>query len=247
MTRKIISVRYNQTVEEVEKMMLDFEHDSFPVVNDEKEVIGMISITDILLKDPKIKINKLMPKRVIAASPEMKIEDATRIMFRNGVSRLPVLDEKGKIAGIISHTDIIRAHIERVTPSKVLKIKRTMENISGVRIKIKTYSLEVDELIPTQNKIDIDELEGRKYELKKGLAEPIVVLRSSGGDLIVDGHHRALAAHKLGIKKLEAYLLIPERKFRFGLEQGAKRLKLRSVGDIIVVDDAHHATFKGII
>jgi len=236
MTQKIISVKYNQTVEEVEKMMLEFEHDSFPVVNDGKEVIGMISISDILLKDPGLEISDLMSRRVIAASPEMKIEDTARLMFRNGVSRLPVLDENGKIAGIISNTDIIRAHIERVTPSKLLKIKTTMESVSGVRIYVKDLLIRIDGLIPTQNKIDADELEGRKYELKKGLAEPIVVIRSAGGDLIVDGHHRALAAHKLGIKKLDAHLLLPEKNVRFGLENEAERLNLRSVEDMKVGD-----------
>ena len=58
---------------------------------------------DILLKDLEIKISDLMSKCVIAASPKMKIEDTDRLMFLNGVSMLPVIDENDKITGIISY------------------------------------------------------------------------------------------------------------------------------------------------
>lgn len=172
MTRNIISVRSDQTVEEVERMMVETERDSFPVVGSNQRVIGMISMSDILLKDPNVKVKDLMSKRVISASEDTKIETAARIMFRNGISRLPVSDEHGNIIGIISNTDILRAHIERVTPSKLMKIKDAIESASGVKIDIKMESMGVNELIPTQNKIDLDELKGRKYELKKGWQSP---------------------------------------------------------------------------
>jgi len=50
--------------------------------------------------------------------------------------------------------------------------------------------MRIVDLVPTQSKIFADELEGRKYELEKGLAEPLIVIQKRNKILLVDGHHR---------------------------------------------------------
>lgn len=52
-------------------------------------------------------VRKLMEKDVYSVSPENSIEDASTLMARHKVTRLPVL-EKGKLVGIVTRGDIIR-------------------------------------------------------------------------------------------------------------------------------------------
>ena len=238
MSKEVVTVRPEQSVEEVEKQMLKYSKDGFPVVNEEREILGMISVLDILFRHPDMKIGKLMSRKVIAVSNEMKISDAARIMFRNGISRVPVIKDN-KLVGIFTHTDAIRVHIERVTPSKVMKLRQTFEHVHNIPMKIKIGWVKVKDLIPTQIKVDTLELQGRKYELKKGLAEPIIVIKSKGGTVIADGHHRAVAAHESNIKELKAYVIIPDVPIEFGLERGARKYGLKSVEDIQIVEEEY--------
>ena len=52
---------------------------------------------------------------------------------------------------------------------------------------------------PTQNKIYADELQGRTYELKRGLAEPTIIVKIGNRFILVDGHHRTVAALNLAM------------------------------------------------
>ncbi|PKP51359.1 MAG: hypothetical protein CVT90_03045 [Candidatus Altiarchaeales archaeon HGW-Altiarchaeales-3] len=236
MNKNVIVVNENETIEAVERKMLKHQLDGFPVVDDNCRIVGMINVMDLFFKHPKMKIKKLMVTGVVSVQGDMKIEYAARIMFRKGISRVPVVENK-KIIGIFTHTDVLRAHIERVTPTKVEKIKESFEKIYNIKFTTETNDVYVEKLIPSQNRIVPDELEGRKYELRKGLAEPIVVVKSSGGFVIADGHHRGVAAHKLGIEKINAYILIPDRDIKLGLEKEAERLNLKTVEDIKIIDE----------
>ncbi|MEM5815274.1 MAG: CBS domain-containing protein [Candidatus Aenigmatarchaeota archaeon] len=57
----------------------------------------------------KLKVKDLMTKRVFCVKPEDTIEEAARIMSEKDVKRLPVVDEEGKLIGIISRSDILKA------------------------------------------------------------------------------------------------------------------------------------------
>jgi len=62
-------------------------------------------------KIAKLKVKDLMTKRVFYVGPNDTIEEAARIMSEKDIRRLPVIDE-GKLVGIISRTDILRALME---------------------------------------------------------------------------------------------------------------------------------------
>jgi IMP dehydrogenase len=100
--------------------------------------------------------------------------------------------------------------------------------------------VEIGTLLPTQTKIYEDELEGRMYEIKKGLAEPLIVVRRPGRLILVDGHHRAIAAKRLGITHLEAYIIEIDKDIELGMERTARAMNLSSLDDIKVMDYARH-------
>jgi len=203
----IIIARPKFTVEKVERMILKYQHIGFPVVENEK-LLGFISILDILFKNPKATIDKFMRTDVIVATPDMEISRAAKIMLRNGIYNLPVIDKNNKFIGMISNMDILRTEIEHSSYEKVLKIKKIFENLHNCKISIEEKNVNVHELIPTQGNIEADELQGRIYEIQKNLNEPIVVLRTNNKNFIIDGHHRAVAAAKLNIEEIAAYILI---------------------------------------
>jgi IMP dehydrogenase len=163
--------------------------------------------------------------------------------------------------GIISNTDVIRSQIERATPEKVGKLMRTLESIHDTEVEQTRREVALHELTPTQGKVYADELEGRTYELERGLAEPLVVIdcaperrsqsaRSGVGDegedpgsddlLLADGHHRVMAADKLGVERMDAYVILVDDDVELGMQKTAEKEGLETLDDVKVVDYARH-------
>jgi len=163
-----------------------------------------------------------------------------RVILRSGIQRLPVVDDAGNLVGIISNADVVRSQIERATPGKVDKLMRTLENIHGIEAREDRRDVRLDKLIPTQSRVYADELEGRTYELERGLAEPLVVIDNDGQFLLADGHHRVKAADELGIAEMDAYVIVIDQRVDLGMAKTAKKEDLDSIDDIEVVDYAHH-------
>ena len=55
-----------------------------------------------------MRAHQIMTKDVITVTPHTTIEDAARIMLRTHVSGLPVMDDAGKLVGIVSESDFLR-------------------------------------------------------------------------------------------------------------------------------------------
>ena len=87
---------------------------------------------------------------------------------------------------------MVRSHIERSTPNKVEYFKSTLEQLYGIKTTLKHMRVATDKLRPTQDRVYADELEGRSYELERGLAEPAIVVKTGDRWILVDGHHRAV-------------------------------------------------------
>ncbi len=250
MTKNPVALNPAMGIVEVIRIMRKTKHDGFPVMENEK-VIGMLTYEDIILQplggagqDDKKKIaaalekkvHEVMQKRVVAIPPEMEMDAVARLMFRTGYSRFPVVDNEAHLLGIITNTDVIRAHIERVTPVKVETLKRTLEGLHNIVIHLNEGDVEFDKLIPTQDRIYLDELKAREYEIRAGLAEPLLVVKNGQKLILVDGHHRALAAKNLGWTKMPAYILQLEKEVELGMEKTAEKQGLKTLDDIKILD-----------
>lgn len=84
-----------------------------PVVNEKAEVIGVLTDRDICVaacsKDrapSSIAVNEVSTRTVCSCSPKADIREALAIMREKQVRRLPVLDAKGKLCGILSLDDV---------------------------------------------------------------------------------------------------------------------------------------------
>jgi CBS domain-containing protein len=239
MTYDVVSVPHDGIVKDVVEKIRTTHHDGFPVMEG-NEVVGYISARDLLFVTPETTVGKMMSRNLIVADPDMSITDAARVIFRSGIQKLPVVDEKNHLLGIISNSDVIRSQIERVSPEKVFNFMTTLKKLYNVDSVLNRGTVPISDLLPTQSKIYEDELEGRIYEIKKGLAEPIIVVRRPGRTILVDGHHRAVAAKKMGITALDAYIIDISQDIELGMERTAKAMNLRTLDDIQVLDYARH-------
>ncbi len=241
MTADVHYIPYDTKIEDAVKIFTESVHQNFPVVRD-GNLVGFITAKQLLrnYQTPDKPIREIIKEKIIVAHPEMYLDDAARIIFRHGLKKLPVVDDNGKLVGIITNTDILRSHIERVTPRKVEMVKNLLESEHDVHIEVKTYPVPLENLRPTQKRIHADELEGRKYELKKGLTEPIIVVKKRNYFVLVDGHHRAIAALTLGINELMAHVLELDKDVDLGMERTARDGGLFRLSDIEVIDYAQH-------
>ncbi len=239
MTKNVISVSPNTKTEEVIDLMKKSHHNSYPVVKDDK-LVGMVTAFDIVAKETTETVSGIMTTSLVVANQNLTINDASRVMFRRGISRMPVVDEEGHLVGIITNTDMVRSHIERSTPNKVEYFKKTLEQLYGIHTTLRHMEVETNKLRPTQDRVYADELEGRAYELEKGLAEPAIVVKTGDRWILVDGHHRAVASSQKGYETVDSYVIDLGRDIKLGMEKTADKAGIKTFDDIEIVDDDKH-------
>ena len=242
MVRDVISVEPQMTVKEVTEKMINSNFYGFPIA-ERGYLLGFVTSKELLrfTDRPDATMREVMKRGTVCVVPSMKISDAIRVLFRYGIRNLPVVDENKKLVGIISNIDIVRSQIERSRPSKVMSVKNFMESQNGLRIKIVNMNIPMKQVLPSQKEVYMDELIGRQFEIKRGLYEPLIVIKRRGGYLIVDGHHRAMAAMKLGLESFKAIVLEPnDLDVKLGLEKTAEKWGLHSLEDVKIIEGSKH-------
>ena len=242
MVRDVISVEPQMTVREVTEKMINSNFYGFPIA-ERGYLLGFVTSKELLrfTDRPDATMREVMKRGTVCVVPSMKISDAIRVLFRYGIRNLPVVDENKKLVGIISNIDIVRSQIERSRPSKVMSVKNFIESQNGLRLRITNMDIPMDQVLPSQKEVYMDELIGRQFEIKRGLNEPLIVIKRRGGYLIVDGHHRAMAAKKLGLQKFKAIVLEPNNlDVPLGLEKTAEKWCLHSLDDVKIIEGSKH-------
>jgi len=239
MTKNVISVSPDTLTEDIIDLMKESHHNSYPVVENDK-LVGMVTAFDIVAKEWADTVRGMMSTKLVVANQNLSINDASRVMFRRGISRMPVVDEDGKLVGIITNTDMVRSHIERSTPNKVEYFKSTLEQLYGIKTTLKHMKVDTHKLRPTQDRVYADELEGRTYELKMGLAEPAIVVKTGDRWILVDGHHRAVASAQQGYETVDSYVIDLGQDIRLGMEKTADKAGIQTFDDIEIIDDDKH-------
>jgi CBS domain-containing protein len=109
MSSKIITAQDIDSAELVLKMMLWRDIHHTPILDDNLDLAGLLTWTDVqkYLGDPKLSkqgIRDIMQKEVITAPPEMLLEEAKKLMIAKKIGCLPVMKEN-KLIGIITSND----------------------------------------------------------------------------------------------------------------------------------------------
>ncbi len=124
MASKLITFQPETDINEAIDVILKKGISGGPVLNEKKELVGMLSEVDclqILIKGPYNKepedagqVKDFMSTNVSTIDAEKTILDAAYEFAQSGKKRLPVLD-KGKLVGQISRVDVLRA-IQKMRP-----------------------------------------------------------------------------------------------------------------------------------
>ena len=117
MTQQVITLFVDDSMRTAEKLFNEKRFRHIPVVKD-GELAGVISDRDLIrvkMEIPEdydtLKISDVMKKKILTARPETNIRDIARIMLEERIGAMIILDSDGKIAGIITRTDILRSII----------------------------------------------------------------------------------------------------------------------------------------
>ncbi len=111
MSPNVLTALRSTNVAKAAKRMAEVDVGSIVVVEDKKPV-GILTERDVLMKvvaeDVKastVRVGKIMSAPIITISPDKDIVEAARIMAKNKIRRIPVV-EAGKLVGIITSSDI---------------------------------------------------------------------------------------------------------------------------------------------
>ena len=113
MSRKLVTVKPEITVAQLLDVMAMHHHMGYPVVNENEELIGVITFEDIM-NVPKERRNEILvgdiaKKRLITAYPDDSVLDAFEKMNRYDIGRILIVDRKNhkRLLGIITRSDIM--------------------------------------------------------------------------------------------------------------------------------------------
>lgn len=112
MCHEVAYVNPDCSVEDCAKLMCNNHIGCIPVCNTEKQVVGLITDRDILLRTvgcgKEVKntpVSDIMTCKVCCCEPDVDISEAEKIMSENQIRRLPIV-ENNKVIGILTLGDL---------------------------------------------------------------------------------------------------------------------------------------------
>jgi len=135
MTAEVVAVKQDATFKDIATLLRLYRVSAFPVVDDDDQVIGVVSEADLLPKEALVAGPGLPPGRLsvvlhrrefskaggvtaadimtrppITITPDEPVTSAARLMYSCKVKRLPVVSENGRLVGIISRADVLAVY-----------------------------------------------------------------------------------------------------------------------------------------
>src|SRR6266496_4976470 len=108
MTKNPCAIDADKPVAYAAQMMRDEDVGLAPIVEGQK-LIGTLTDRDIAIrivaegKDPQsTKVRDVATTRLVTIDPDQDMDEALRLMAKNQVRRLPVVEEDGKLAGVVA-------------------------------------------------------------------------------------------------------------------------------------------------
>jgi CBS domain-containing protein len=133
MTQTVIAVGLDARFKEIVTAMNQWQVTAVPVLEGEGRVVGVISEADLLTKEELraedvtmisqserlldyakaggVAARDLMSSPAVTVSADATLPEAARLMARNGVKRLPVVDGQGVLKGIVSRVDLLKVFL----------------------------------------------------------------------------------------------------------------------------------------
>jgi CBS domain-containing protein len=130
MTSNPCSIDAEKSVAYAAKMMKEEDVGLAPIVEGDK-LIGMLTDRDIAIRvvaegrnPDQTKVRDVASKQVVTIDPQQELDEALRIMAKHQVRRLPVVEEDGKLVGVVAQADIAREGDDKQTGALVEEISK---------------------------------------------------------------------------------------------------------------------------
>lgn len=105
------TVRPETVLGELTRLMHEKGVSGFPVVDPDGRLVGMVTSRDMwYIENEKTPVSEMMTprERLITGTPKLGLEEALKILYTHRIEKLPLVDDQGKLAGLITKQDIIK-------------------------------------------------------------------------------------------------------------------------------------------
>ncbi|GCC51302.1 IMP dehydrogenase [Chryseotalea sanaruensis] len=105
-----VTLLINSTVRDAEKIMREYKIGGIPVIDENGKLLGIITNRDLRFqKDMSIPVERIMTKENLITAPEgITLEKAEVILQQYKIEKLPVVNKKGKLTGLVTYKDILK-------------------------------------------------------------------------------------------------------------------------------------------
>lgn len=115
MTSNVLYARPDTSLEQIAQYMKEKNVGSIPVCGENGENLGIITDRDIVLRavssgNKNMTAKDVMTNNVVFANPSMSAHEASNLMAKNQIRRLPVV-ENNRLVGMLAMADIARKNI----------------------------------------------------------------------------------------------------------------------------------------
>ncbi len=140
MTRKVFACGPNDSLADAAGAMWNHDVGCVPVVDAESKPLAMITDRDICMcayftgkSLGELTVASAMSKQLISCKPSDNAERAEALMRSSQIRRLPVVDEAGKLVGVLALNDLARAaaHVSGRKP-KALQLEDVVTTLAAI-------------------------------------------------------------------------------------------------------------------
>lgn len=107
----VVTVAPEQTISDVDALMEREGVSGAPVINEEDQVLGIISGTDIrpyLEVGEHDEVREAMTEKVITAPEDVTARDALELMYEHKIERVPIVDDGNRLIGLVTMQGILQ-------------------------------------------------------------------------------------------------------------------------------------------
>lgn len=172
MRRDVATISPSDSLLEARSRMRSHNVRQLPVVGEDNQLVGIVSDRDLreatlpvgLLPGSSEKemeeilattpVEKVMTRRVVTATLNDSLEDAVVLLHDYKINALPVVDDRGRVAGIITKTDVLKAFIEALGVGEIsgrlgVVVPDSPGALAGVVTIIKNFHVNITSVLTT--------------------------------------------------------------------------------------------------
>ena len=129
MTPNPTAVTPDTTAQEAARSLKTEDVGALPIV-EEGRLVGVVTDRDLAVRvlaegrGAETTVREIASKDVVTVDPQQSLEEAARLMAEHQVRRLPVVEEDGRLVGMLAQADVAQAGHDTLTGDVVQKISR---------------------------------------------------------------------------------------------------------------------------